>query len=71
MVSLYIYLTLYLIGGFTRTGHPLLILPDIYKWYEVLETELNLLLKYYCHIIPRAEQVNIAALQLITQCNIW
>ena len=37
----------------------MLILPDIYKWYEVLETELNLLLKYYCHIVPRAEQVNI------------
>ena len=58
-------LTLYFAGGFTRSGHPLLILPDIYKWYEVLETELNLLLKYYCHIIPRAEQVN------ITICNTY
>ena len=44
-------------GGFTRSGHPLIIFPDVYKWYEVLETELHLLLKYYCHIIPRAEQV--------------
>ena len=45
-------------GGFTRSGHPLIILPDVYKWFEVLETELNLLLKYYCHIIPRTEQVS-------------
>ena len=49
-------------GGFTKSGHPLIILPDVYKWYEVLETELHLLLKYYCHIIPRAEQViNVSA----------
>ena len=44
-------------GGFTKSGHPLIIFPDNYRWFEVLETELHLLLKYYCHIIPRAEQV--------------
>ena len=27
------------------------------RWGEVLETELHLLLKYYCTIIPRSDQV--------------
>ena len=44
-------------GGFTKSGHPLIVFPDSYRWFEVLETELHLLLKYYCHIIPRADQV--------------
>ena len=44
-------------GGFTKSGHPLIVFPDNYKWFEVLETELHLLLKYYCHIIPRSDQV--------------
>ena len=48
----------------------MLILPDIYKWYEVLETELNLLLKYYCHIVPRAEQVNIHHYRPVTQSDL-
>ena len=27
------------------------------RWGEVLETELHLLLKYFCTIIPRPDQV--------------
>ena len=47
-------------GGVTKCGHPLLAFPDNYKWYEVLETELLLLLKYLCNVAtPKAEQVNI------------
>ena len=45
-------------GGFTKSGHPLLIFPDNYRFHEVLESDLHLLLKYYISVVPRAEQVS-------------
>ena len=46
-------------GGVTRSGHPLISFPDNHRWCEVLETELLLLLKYFYHITPKTEQVNL------------
>ena len=31
--------------------------PDNYRFHEVLESDLHLLLKYYISVVPRAEQV--------------
>ena len=45
-------------GGFTKSGHPLLIFPDNYRFDEVLESNLHLLIKYYISVVPRAEQVS-------------
>merc|ERR1719206_398866 len=44
-------------GCFTKSGHPLLIFPDNYRFHEVLESDLHLLLKYYISVVPRAEQM--------------
>ena len=44
-------------GGFTKSGHPLIIVPDNYLFFEVVESDLHLLLKYYISIIPMAKQV--------------
>ena len=44
-------------GGFTKSGHPLLILPDNHLFFEVVESDLHLLLKYFISIIPMAKQV--------------
>ena len=54
--KLYI-LTYYFSGGFTKSGHPLILFPDNYRFHEVLESDLHLLLKYYISVVPRAEQV--------------
>ena len=44
-------------GGFTKSGHPLIILPDSYLFFEVVESDLHLVLKYFISIIPMAKQV--------------
>ena len=44
-------------GGFSREGNPLIILPDTHLFFEVLESDLHLVLKYFIQIIPMAKQV--------------
>ena len=44
-------------GGFTKTGHPLLIFPDKNKFSHLHDSDLNILLQYYVSVVPRAEQV--------------
>ena len=44
-------------GGFTKSGHPLLIFPDKNKFSHLHDSELNILLQYYISVVPRAEQV--------------
>ena len=44
-------------GGQTKSGSPIILFPNTYKFNEVLETDLQLLLKYYVAIIPRQDQV--------------
>ena len=44
-------------GGQTKSGNPIILFPNTYKFNEVLETDLQLLLKYYVAIIPRQDQV--------------
>ena len=44
-------------GGFTKSGHPLLIFPDKNKFSHLHDSDLNLLLQYYVSVVPRAEQV--------------
>ena len=44
-------------GGFTKTGHPLMIFPDKNKFSHLQDSDLNLLLQYYVSVVPRAEQV--------------
>ena len=44
-------------GGLTKSGSPIILFPNTYKFNEVLETDLKLLLKYYVSIIPRQDQV--------------
>lgn len=43
-------------GGFTKSGHPLLIFPDTTKFTQIPDSDLLLLLKYYISVIPRNEQ---------------
>ena len=45
-------------GGFTKSGHPLIMFPNNYRFNEVLESDLHLLLKYYVSVIPKNEQVS-------------
>ena len=45
-------------GGFTKSGHPLIIFPNNYRFNEVLESDLHLLLKYYVSVIPKNDQVD-------------
>ena len=44
-------------GGLTKSDSPIILFPNTYKFNEVLETDLQLLLKYYVSIIPRQDQV--------------
>ena len=44
-------------GGFTKSGNPLLILPDKAGFSSVTEGDLHLLLKYFISVVPKAEQV--------------
>ena len=44
-------------GGFTKTGHPLLIFPDKNEFSHLNDSDLNILLQYYVSVVPRAEQV--------------
>ena len=44
-------------GGFSRCGNPLIILPDNHLFFEILESDLHMLLKYFIQIIPMAKQV--------------
>ena len=44
-------------GGFTKSGNPLLILPDKAGFSNVTEGDLHLLLKYFISVVPKAEQV--------------
>ena len=44
-------------GGLTKSANPIILFPNTYKFNEVLETDLQLLLKYYVSIIPRNDQV--------------
>lgn len=44
-------------GGLTKSGSPIILFPNTYKFNEALETDLQLLLKYYVSIIPRQDQV--------------
>ena len=39
-------------GGLTKSGNPIIFFPNTYKFNEVLETDLKLVLKYYVSIIP-------------------
>ena len=45
-------------GGFTKSGNPLLILPDKAGFSNVTEGDLHLLLKYFISVVPKAEQVS-------------
>ena len=44
-------------GGLTKSGSPIILFPNTYKFNQVLETDLQLVLKYYVSIIPRPDQV--------------
>ena len=52
-----IHYTLCFAGGFSRCGHPLIILPDNHLFFELLESDLHMLLKYIIQIIPMTKQV--------------
>ena len=56
--QLEIYLSKTFLGGFSREGNPLIILPDTHLFFEVLESDLHLVLKYFIQIIPMAKQVS-------------
>ena len=45
------------IGGLTKSGNPLVVFPNNYKFNEVLESDLHLLLKYIVSVIPQDKQV--------------
>ena len=47
-----------ILGGLTKSGHPLIKFPNNYRFNEVLESDLHLLLKYYVSVIPKNEQVS-------------
>ena len=44
-------------GGVTKTGCPIILFPNTYRFNDMLESDLNLLLQYYVSIIPRTEQM--------------
>ena len=46
-----------IVGGFSRCGNPLIILPDTHLFFEILESDLHMVLKYFIQIIPMAKQV--------------
>ena len=58
-------------GGVTKTGCPLIFFPNTYRFNEVLESDLHLLLKYYVSIIPRTEQVTGFALVIDRNTETW
>jgi len=58
-------------GGFTKSGHPLLMFPDNYRFHEVLESDLHLLLKYYISVVPRAEQMPGFAIVIDRRNGTW
>jgi len=58
-------------GGFTKSGHPLLVLRDNYRFHEVLESDLHLLLKYYVSVVPKQEQALGFALVLDRRTGSW
>jgi len=58
-------------GGFTKSGHPLLMFPDNYRFNEVLESDLHLLLKYYISVVPRAEQTPGFAIVIDRRSGTW
>ena len=58
-------------GGVTKTGCPLIFFPNTYRFNEVLESDLHLLLKYYVSIIPRTEQVTGFALIIDRNTETW
>ena len=41
-------------GGVTKSGNHLVIFPDNYRFHEVLESDLQLVVKYYVSVVPQA-----------------
>jgi len=58
-------------GGFTKSGHPLLVFPDTYRFNEVLESDLHLLLKYYISVVPKTEQAPGFAIVIDRRNGTW
>ena len=44
-------------GGFTKSGHPLLIFTDKKEFYRLPVSDLHILLQYYISVVPKSEQV--------------
>ena len=58
-------------GGRTKTGCPIILFPNTYKFNDVLESDLNLLLQYYVSITPRNDQVPGFALVIDRSTETW
>ena len=58
-------------GGVTKTGCPVILFPNTYKFNEVLESDLHLVLQYYVSIIPRNEHVSGFALIIDRSTETW
>jgi len=58
-------------GGFTKSGHPLILFPNNYRFNEVLESDLHLLLKYYVSVIPKNEQTPGFAIVIDRNTGTW
>ena len=67
--NLNFYSAFFFSGGFSRCGNPLIILPDSHLFFEILESDLHMVLKYFIQVIPMAKQVLYAwALYIATRC---
>ncbi|XP_023327387.1 guanine nucleotide exchange factor DBS [Eurytemora carolleeae] len=58
-------------GGFTKSGHPLLIFSDVPAFPKVEDSDLLLLLKYYISVIPRNEQSTGFAIVIDRRNSCW
>lgn len=67
-------------GGFTKSGHPLLVFPDIKESSvpppsgvssNVTESDLHLLLKYYISVVPKVEKNPGFALVIDRRSKSW
>ena len=58
-------------GGVTKTGCPLVIFPNTYKFLELMETDLHLLLTYIVSITPRTEHTPGFAILIDRSSESW
>lgn len=56
-INISLKVTINITGGFSRCGNPLIILPDNHLFFDIMESDLHMVLKYFIQIIPMAKQV--------------